>query len=460
MMMNIKPKIFVSSTVSDLTNEREAARLAIEEIGGEYSMCEHSFIAENKNSLDVCLNNVRKSDIYILILGGRYGFECEDGYSITEKEWYTASEESIAILVFNLKYFIKEDKQQKFANKIGDIYKGRFWKEIDNVFQLKEEIKKSLRHYLDDYKIERYKDTEPLYASLIEITFPQHLYIGDLSIERNNIIQNSKLGQHPLSKKANTREVVREALIQNNQRFALDWITYNNKIVTFHDISRADCPLSKIIDLGTAEQFTCAEFYEANEDQNRVFKNLLRFCLQNKLYKMGVKWIPEYKHFRFVLQEGCSKSRTARWRNIKDATRTVVDVKMNEKNSIEYYTYKHFAFKTSFFDIDSKWYLNIQPDWAFTYDGIHPHKFEDEKITYLKKNERNLHVFNHTKFVYDFLKYKDVDDLFSMRYPFIDFKDIVNLNAFPKLYDGEWIDNENDKGTFIDNSGEIPFNFN
>ena len=139
-MFNVKPIVFVSSTVSDLPNEREAARLSIEQVDCVPSMCEHTFIAQNRNSIDVCLNEVRKADIYILILGGRYGYELDDGISITEKEWFTADKNDKPIIVFNLINYNKEQKQIEFANKVGDIYKGKFWKDVKDVFKLKDEI--------------------------------------------------------------------------------------------------------------------------------------------------------------------------------------------------------------------------------------------------------------------------------------------------------------------------------
>ena len=56
-------------------------------------------------------------------------------------------------------------------------------------------------------------------------------------------------------------------------------------LITFHDLSDSDLPLAEVIDLGTVTPIEPDEFYGANENQERVFKSLLRRCLQQKLYR-------------------------------------------------------------------------------------------------------------------------------------------------------------------------------
>ncbi|MDD5569652.1 MAG: DUF4062 domain-containing protein [Bacteroidales bacterium] len=441
-MFNVKPIIFVSSTVSDLSNEREAARLAIEQINCKPSMCENTFIAQNRNSIDVCLNEVIKADVYILLLGGKYGYELDDGVSITEKEWFIADREGKPILVFNLKKIKTEQKQNDFANKVGNIYDGKFWKEVNSAFQLKDEIQKSLLTLFEEEKIKRKQNTEKLYSSLINIDFAQKIFIGALNIDRKEIIKNSINSERKLFKKSTNREVIYEALKQQNLKFSSDWVCFNNKIVSFHDISNSSIPLHNIVDTGTIEEFSTSEFYSIDDDYKNVFKTLLKFCLIQKLYKMGVEWVKNYNHFRFMPPDENLSKRVAKWHSKKDATRTVFEQTSREWKEKTYYTCKHFAFKIAFIDIENKWYISIVPDWAFTFDGKKPLYNEKDKITYLKRNERNQHVFNHVKFISHFLQYKDEDNLFSNKYKFIDFGDIVNFDSFPILNDDSWSMNE------------------
>ncbi len=76
-MFITQPKIFISSTIVDLLNERKAALKAVEKAGGFPVMSEFTIEAQSTDSLTACLDKVKSSDVYILILGGRYGWQPE-----------------------------------------------------------------------------------------------------------------------------------------------------------------------------------------------------------------------------------------------------------------------------------------------------------------------------------------------------------------------------------------------
>lgn len=103
-MQYLKPNIFISSTVKDLPNEREAAKRAVEKLPANPVMSEFTMNAVDKPSVQACIDEVKKADFYILILGGRYGWELENGISITELEYDTAYKENKPIFVFNSKH--------------------------------------------------------------------------------------------------------------------------------------------------------------------------------------------------------------------------------------------------------------------------------------------------------------------------------------------------------------------
>ena len=90
-MFITQPKIFISSTVFDLTNERTAAYNAVNRVGGFPVMSEKTMEAQSTDSLTACLSKVMESDIYVLILGCRYGWQPEGKESITELEYQTAA---------------------------------------------------------------------------------------------------------------------------------------------------------------------------------------------------------------------------------------------------------------------------------------------------------------------------------------------------------------------------------
>lgn len=108
-----KPRIFVSSTYYDLKHIRASLSLFIDSLGYESILFEKGQIAFiSDDPLDVsCYREAESADIFVLIIGGRYGSEISsdkingkknqytDYNSITKKEYETASENHIPTFI-------------------------------------------------------------------------------------------------------------------------------------------------------------------------------------------------------------------------------------------------------------------------------------------------------------------------------------------------------------------------
>lgn len=85
--MNSKLQIFISSTYTDLIEERQAAVEAILKAGHIPAGME-LFTAGNRSQWEVIQRWITDADVYMLILGGRYGsMESDAGHSYTELEY-------------------------------------------------------------------------------------------------------------------------------------------------------------------------------------------------------------------------------------------------------------------------------------------------------------------------------------------------------------------------------------
>lgn len=85
--MKRKLQVFVSSTYTDLIEERQAAVAAILKAGHIPAGME-LFTAGDKSQMDTIRRWIDESDVYMLILGGRYGsVEKTSGLSYTELEY-------------------------------------------------------------------------------------------------------------------------------------------------------------------------------------------------------------------------------------------------------------------------------------------------------------------------------------------------------------------------------------
>ena len=102
-------KVFVSSTCYDLKQIRTDMYNFISDMGFLPFLSEHpSFLIDpQKDIMENCIENVRtNTDIFILIVGNRYGTRIDTGRSITNTEYLAAKELGIPTYIFMLKSIV------------------------------------------------------------------------------------------------------------------------------------------------------------------------------------------------------------------------------------------------------------------------------------------------------------------------------------------------------------------
>ncbi|MCK6621630.1 MAG: tetratricopeptide repeat protein, partial [Calditrichia bacterium] len=144
--------VFISSTIEDLHPERQAVKNALAELGLHPLLAEETMPAQSLPSKEACARAVASCDIYLLLLGAKFGYEFEPGLSVTRFEFETARRLQKPILVFYLEGE-KEKKQQKFAQQVGDFKEGYFWRSIPEagrLLRLEAEVRSAI---LNDYEM-------------------------------------------------------------------------------------------------------------------------------------------------------------------------------------------------------------------------------------------------------------------------------------------------------------------
>lgn len=151
-------RIFVSSTREDLLPYREAVEKVLS--GMEYiPLGMEYFVSAPDKPIDVCLSTVRRSQLYIIIVGMRYG-SIEEGSqkSFTELEYDEAVKNKIPILAFVidedqcpvLPKFVdtgeKAEKLKLFKQKLNSSYLVSRFTSVDDLKQL---VEKSVRQAID-----------------------------------------------------------------------------------------------------------------------------------------------------------------------------------------------------------------------------------------------------------------------------------------------------------------------
>ncbi len=295
---------------------------------------------------------------------------------------------------------------------------------------------------VDDYSDQFSAPNDPPYEdgflNLIEIGFPDTLFIADWNFTKKQLGTSIR----------NDRKLVLKALDQQDLKFAVDWVTYERQIITFHNLGDDLLPLSSVVDKGTITSLGTDEFFENPAYRNK-FVELLQRCLQQKLYHLGIHWQYYEKEYIFVPQNN-ERVREIRWTDVRPGTRTVYKQIPDLKDNTKAYCHEHFAFKTKFCEFDSVWYLAVKPDWFYSTDGYQRHRFAiEDKRSYKKRVEANRNVSTHIRFIQSFISTNDPGNTNQMSlfahstghpriYEFLWIKGRLDVNGLPRLPDSEW----------------------
>ena len=124
------PVVFVSSTCYDLKQIREDIKDFFEKNYGFEAMLSEfdSFpIDPCKGTFENCLNNVdRYADMFVLLVGTRYGYVTDKGKSITNLEYLHAKAKGIPMFIFVSKQinnnlsFWKNNKDADFSSVVDN----------------------------------------------------------------------------------------------------------------------------------------------------------------------------------------------------------------------------------------------------------------------------------------------------------------------------------------------------
>lgn len=310
-------------------------------------MSEFTIEAQNADSVTTCLDSVKQADIYVLILGGRYGWQPQNAESITELEYKTALSNGLTILVFNTTY-PKENLQKQFEATVETAY---FRKTVSDAFELQEELEKSLKSEIDRKQNLYFNNTEKVYSNLVKVEFPQYIYISDLAINKKEIAAFNKRRRYIMKGKS-LHDFAVSALHMNNVSFPHDWVLYGKSVLTFHNLEDPNLPLNTILNPSTTRRLAIDEIC-SSDDGLSSFKYLLKKCLEAKLHKLKIKWIAEEGLFAFIPiqkdDQGRWLPRSIEWsKTVKRATRKVVEIKKNLKNKDEVFNIKCLSFRVRF----------------------------------------------------------------------------------------------------------------
>ena len=150
-----KIRVFVSSKIRGLEQQRDITREVILSIGAQPIMAEYgdiSSVVQNfakKTPQDSCLLGVERSDIVIGILGVEYGNPQKSGLSATHEELRHAVRLGKRILIFKDTKEL-ESRQQELVEEMSQWEKGRwiFKVSFDNLEKFKYTVYEKIKQVM------------------------------------------------------------------------------------------------------------------------------------------------------------------------------------------------------------------------------------------------------------------------------------------------------------------------
>lgn len=153
-MTDKRYQIFISSTFTDLQEERRAVQDAVISMG-DFPVQMESFPATDETQMDFIKPLIEQSDYYVLIIGGRYGTIDDGGLSFTHQEFRYAVEKEVPVLVMihgkpeNIasgKTEKTDEGRKKLKEFIGEAQHKRIRKDWETLGDLKLAVREALDH--------------------------------------------------------------------------------------------------------------------------------------------------------------------------------------------------------------------------------------------------------------------------------------------------------------------------
>lgn len=170
MAMDMKKlSVMISSTIEDLGPEREAVDQAIQNFHFVRFRAE-ALGARSRSPREFCDEMAKKCDLFILILGEKYGFIINDlGISVTHREYNVArADNPQKMLVYEKKVPNREPLAIDFLKEVSDFDKGYFLRQFKSVDELANSVKEDIAVWISERIIS--KDSIEVQKQKIDIT--------------------------------------------------------------------------------------------------------------------------------------------------------------------------------------------------------------------------------------------------------------------------------------------------
>lgn len=193
-----------------------------------------------------------------------------------------------------------------------------------------------------------------------------------------------------------SREAVREVFRAKSRFAPREFVAHGRTILSVHDLSAPTWV--DIADPGTVEEFPTSEWSESVDDERRrAFVELLNQCLAERLNRAHVRY-HERRDFYYFERTPDLRPRLVRYQGGKQSARKeVFGSRASKLDPARVAYYRHSAFIGHFVRHDEVWYLEVVPTYHFTADGYRTDRHRADRLTGIKRLERNSSVLGQLR---------------------------------------------------------------
>jgi len=193
------PSVFISSTVNEFRDLRSALAYMLRAQGFTVRLSEAADfdVRGDRSAFEECFSNIRASDYYVLIIGGKRGNLYQDGTSITRQEYRVARHHFLSSSRPIMHFYLREDIElaingsRRAQKKVGI-------DDLDHLISFIDEVQNPGIEGTPSY-VKRFSDFEDVIKSVtnwlnlgrtISETLIRHSLLSDLAFNLSKMVSN------------------------------------------------------------------------------------------------------------------------------------------------------------------------------------------------------------------------------------------------------------------------------
>ncbi len=159
-------------------------------------------------------------------------------------------------------------------------------------------------------------------------------------------------------------------------------------------------------------------------------------CLEQKLGAWGVRYRKSSECYYVRATKDLGKRSFKYFSRKKTAPREIFGPHESKTTPGRTAYYRHSAFEGKFLTFNENWFLEINPTYVFTSNGVSESRFASDRLSGIKKLEKNDAVLGQVIMWSRFLKQRS---LFKREYAFLKFGNILKFDCEQHIPDESWL---------------------